>query len=83
MVTRNSDRLSNIEIEKYNNQYNNLIVKRDNSFHDRYFILDRKEIYLSGASINNIGNKTSMIIKLEDRFVIKTLLEKVEDIIKK
>ena len=83
LVTRNSDRLSNIEIEKYNNQYNNLIVKRDNSFHERYFILDRKEIYLSGASINNIGNKTSMIIKLEDRFVIKTLLEKVEDIIKK
>ena len=83
MITRNSLRLSDIEIEKYNEQYKNLIVKRNNSFHDRYFILDRKEIYLLGASVNNIGNKTSMIIKLEDKFVIETLLKNVEGIINK
>ena len=82
LITRDSNRLSNIEIEKYNKEYNNLKVVRNNSFHDRYFILDRKEIYLLGSSINNIGDKTSMIIKLEDKLIIETLLENVENIIK-
>ncbi|MBQ8472351.1 MAG: hypothetical protein IJ501_02480 [Bacilli bacterium] len=61
LITKNSDRLSDIEITKYNCQYNNLKVIRDNSFHDRYFILDRKTIYHSGTSINNAGNKTFSI----------------------
>ena len=82
LITRDSNRLSNIEIEKYNKEYNNLKVYRNNSFHDRYFIIDKNEVYLSGASINNIGNKISMIIKLEDKLVIETLLKKVEDILK-
>ena len=34
LITKNSDRLSDIEINKYNKQYNNLKVIRDNSFHD-------------------------------------------------
>ncbi len=81
LITRNSDRLSNIEIDKYNRQYNNLKVIRNNSFHDRYFILDREEIYLLGTSINNLGEKISTIVKLEDNLLIN-LLKIVEDIIK-
>ena len=37
LITRDSNRLSNIEIEKYNKEYNNLTVIRNNSFHDRFF----------------------------------------------
>ncbi len=80
LITKNSPRLSNMEIEKYNNQYHNLKVIRDNSWHDRYFIIDGKEIYLSGTSINNIGNNTSMIIKLEDENVKKLILQNVDNI---
>jgi len=83
LITKNSDRLSNIEIEKYNKQYNNLKVVRDNSFHDRYFIVDRKEIYLCGSSINSLGDKTSMIIKLEDDAIKNTLLKNTQEIINK
>ena len=77
LITKNSNRLSNIEIDKYNKQYNNLKVIRNNSYHDRYIIVDKKEIYLCGSSINNIGNKTSMIIKLEDSLLINTLLKNI------
>ena len=80
LITKNSPRLSNMEIEKYNNQYHNLKVIRDNSWHDRYLIIDGKEIYLSGTSINNIGNNTSMIIKLEDENVKKLILQNVDNI---
>ena len=83
LITRNSNRLSNLEIDKYNKQYNNLKVIRDNSFHDRYFFIDRKKIYLCGSSINSLGDKTSMIIKLEDNVVKNTLLKNIEEIINK
>ena len=83
LITRDSPRLSDIVIEKYNEQYKNLVVKRDNSFHDRYFIIDKEDIYLLGSSINNIGDKTSMIIRLEDNFIIKTLLNNIQEIIDK
>ena len=83
LITKNSGRLSNMEIDKYNSQYHNLKVIRDNSFHDRYFIIDRKMIYHSGTSINNAGSKTFMITKLEDEFVINTILSNVLNIIDK
>ena len=34
-----------------NKEYHNLKVIRNNSFHDRYFVIDKKEIYESGTSI--------------------------------
>jgi len=77
LITKNSNRLSDIEIDKYNDQYHNLKAIRDNSFHDRYFILDRKTIYHSGTSINNAGSKTFSINKLEDNFVIENLIKNI------
>ncbi len=83
LITRDSNRLSNIEIEKYNKEYNNLTVFRNNSFHDRFFIIDRNDIYLSGSSINSAGNKTFMIIKIEKESVKNTILKDIDKIIDK
>ena len=52
LITRKNNLLKDIDIEKYNKQYNNLIVKYDNTFHDRYIILDKEKIYHCGSSIN-------------------------------
>ena len=81
LITRNSNRLSDLEIDKYNKQYKNLKVIRNNRYHDRYFIIDRKKIYLCGSSINSLGDKTSMIIKLEDDIIKNTLLKNINDIL--
>ena len=35
----------------------------------RHFIIDRKDIYISGSSFNSIGNKLTIIIKLENEKV--------------
>lgn len=69
-------------ISKYNKQYNNLKVIFNNSFHDRYFIIDRKKVYHLGTSINYAGNRTFSINLLEDEFVKESLIKKVEQIIK-
>jgi len=82
LITKNSNRLSDLEIEKYNKEYHNLKVIRNNSFHDRYFIIDRKNIYHSGTSINNAGSKIFSINKLEDEMIKETLIENVLKIIK-
>ena len=81
LITKDSDRLSELDIEKYNCQYNNLKVIRNNTFHDRYFVIDKEEIYYCGSSINNAGNGAFSINKLEDEFVIEVLLNKIGDII--
>ena len=81
LITRDSKRLSNIEIEKYNKEFNNLKVIRNNSFHDRLIIIDNKEIYLIGSSINSIGEKTVMIIKLHNDHAKKIIINNVKEII--
>lgn len=83
LITKNSERLSENEIQKYNRQYHNLKVVRDNSFHDRYFVIDNKTIYQSGSSINNAGEKIFSINKLADESVKKILLQNIAEIINK
>ena len=79
LITKNSKRLSNIEIDKYNKEYGNLKVFRDNDIHDRYFVIDRCEIYLLGTSINSIGEKMSTVVKLQEENVINTINKALND----
>ncbi len=75
IICKDNNKLTENDINKYNSEYNNLNVIRDNNFHDRYFIIDKKEIYHCGTSINNAGNKIFSINKLEDKFVKQSLLD--------
>ena len=61
IITKQNNLLTKQDIERYNKQYNNLTVKYDNTFHDRYFILDDKIVYHCGA---RIGYKTFSITKI-------------------
>ena len=81
LITRVNSKLSDLDISKYNSEYNNLSIIYDNTFHDRYFILDKKIIYHCGASINHAGSKTFSINKLEDKFLIDSLLSRIVEII--
>ena len=82
LITKNSKRLSNIEIDKYNREYGNLKVIRDNDIHDRYFVIDRHDIYLLGTSINSIGEKMTTLVKLQEEKVINTINNMINEIIK-
>ncbi len=77
IITKPNNLLTKQDIEKYNKQYHNLKVKYDNTFHDRYFILDNNIIYHCGASINRIGYKTFSINLINDKEIINALLNKV------
>lgn len=77
LITKKNNLLSNVDIEKYDKQYNNLIVKYDNTFHDRYIILDNSIVYHCGASLNYIGNKTFSINKIVEKEVVNLLVNKI------
>lgn len=73
--------LTQQDINTYNQQYNNLTVKYNTTFHDRYFILDDSIVYHCGASINRIGHRTFSINLLQDQEIIDLLINKVNSII--
>lgn len=77
LVVKNKTLLKKLDIEKYNQQYNNLQILKNDSFHDRYIILDRNVVYHCGASLNFAGSKTFSINKLEDEMIIELLLNKI------
>ena len=81
IITKKDNLLTEELIKRYNKQYSNLKVIYDNTFHDRYFILDKSTIYHSGTSINTIGYKTFSINILNDNNVINYLLNVVNKII--
>ena len=81
IITKSNNLLTKQDIEKYNKQYHNLRLIYNNTFHDRYFILDDKEFYHCGASINRIGYKTFSITKMNDIDICNMLLDKVNGII--
>ena len=81
IITKKDNLLTKQDIIKYNKQYHNLKVIYDNTFHDRYFIIDEREVYHCGTSINRIGYKTFSINLISDEEVCISLINKVNKII--
>ncbi len=57
--------LAATDIVKFNAQYPTLTVRYSEKFHDRFLILDDKEIYLIGASLKDLGKKCFAFTKLD------------------
>ena len=77
IVTSGNGNLTDKDITKFNSQYPKLAVKISNDFHDRFFIIDRNEVYHIGASIKDAGKKSFGITKLDVEDLTKSLLAKV------
>jgi len=77
LITSNKSKLKETDIKKYQLQYTNLNIQYDNTFHDRYIIIDKSTIYHLGASINHAGSKTFSINILEDNVVKNSLLNNI------
>jgi len=71
ILTSNNCNIQNIDIQKFNKQYPTLKVARTNRFHDRFIILDEKELYHLGASIKDLGKKCFAINKIENEEFIE------------
>ena len=83
LIIKENNKISPLDIEKYNTQYHNLIIHHNNTFHDRYFILDKEIVYHCGTSINYAGSRTFSINILEDILIKEALIKNVVNIINK
>ena len=54
-----------LDFEKYKTQYRNIELKEFKNSHDRFLILDKKEIYHIGASLKDLGKKWFAFSKFE------------------
>ena len=74
VITKNT---SEELIKKYNKQYNNVDVIKNDMFHDRFIIIDRKILYHSGSSFKDLGNKCFALNKIENKNILKNLLKEL------
>ncbi len=57
--------ISDADVKTFNAQYPKLTVRYNETFHDRFLIIDDKELYLIGASLKDLGRKCFAFTKLD------------------
>ena len=70
-------RLSEADVNNFNQQYPKLEVKYTGVFHDRFLIIDNTCAYHIGASIKDAGKKCFGISLIEDTRIVKDILERL------
>lgn len=76
-VTIHTKNIDNNLINKYQSQYNNITIKINKSFHDRFIIIDNTTLYHCGASFKDLGKKSFAINKIDDIEMINDINSKL------
>jgi hypothetical protein len=66
-----------LDLAKHNEQYPRIDIKTLKTSHDRFLILDRKEVYHIGSSLKDLGKKWFGFSKLNE--FLPAILEKLND----
>ena len=74
IVSKNIDKILK---KKYESQYNNVKFIINETFHDRFIIIDRKKLYSCGSSFKDLGKKCFSISKIEDENILHMLLNNI------
>ena len=74
------NKVADSEVAKFNAQYGGLSVKTSAAFHDRFLVLDDRELYLIGASLKDLGKKCFAFTKLDAGEIagLKARIQRVE-----
>jgi len=80
IYTSNISKQLRLDVEKYNSQYAPVIIKQFNISHDRFMIIDKKEVYHVGASLKDLGKKWFAFSKInEDSLELLERLKKEDE----
>lgn len=74
ILTSDKSNIENIDVKKFNKEYPILKVAKTNKFHDRFIVIDNKEMYHLGASIKDLGKKCFAINRIEDMEIIEKII---------
>ena len=62
-------------IKKYNKQYNNVSFINNNSYHDRFIIIDNEILYHCGSSFKDMGTKCFAINRIDDKELLNNIIK--------
>lgn len=69
IYTKNINKQMQLDIQKANEQYGDFTIKEFGKSHDRFLIIDSKEVYHLGASLKDLGKKWFAFSKMDRSFV--------------
>ena len=75
ILTSKNSNISKLDIQKFNKEYPILKVAKTDKFHDRFIIIDNKELYHCGASIKDLGKKCFGINRIDDIEIINKFVK--------
>jgi hypothetical protein len=65
IYTKNISKQLNLDLKKYNSQYKKIEIKKFENSHDRFLIVDEKELFHLGASLKDLGKKWFAFSKMD------------------
>ena len=65
IYTKNISKVLKQDLEKHNNQYPEIILKKFTKAHDRFLIIDENTVYHFGASLKDLGKKWFAFSKMD------------------
>ena len=74
ILTSDKSNIEKIDIQKFNKEYPILKIAKTNKFHDRFIIIDNREMDHLAASIKDLGKKCFGINKIEDTKIIDKII---------
>jgi len=60
-------KISDADARAFSKQYPKLTIRYNETFHDRFLIIDDRELYLIGASLKDLGGKCFGFTKMDSR----------------
>ena len=66
--------------KKYESQYNNVEFINNNTFHDRFIIIDRIKLYSCGASFKDLGKKCFALNEIVSNELIENLVKRMDEL---
>lgn len=80
LFTKNISKQLTLDVQKANEQYGNFTVRTFTQSHDRFLIIDGKEVYHLGASLKDLGKKWFAFSKMEAQSV-ESILNSISELI--
>ena len=80
ILTKNVSKQLQLDIEKHNSQYKPVMIKKFEKAHDRFLIIDHKEVYHLGASLKDLGKKWFAFSKM-DKSSVSNILNEIKIVV--
>ena len=64
-----------LDLDKHNQQYPKIEIKKFSQSHDRFLIIDEKELYHIGASLKDLGRRWFAFSRMDS--LIKEVINKI------